>query len=307
LNVGPYQLDRRFTPTDRPTRPGAAAPGETWSATGPDGDPVFLKFGQPAAQARGISAQRFAAEVAVAERLRHPGLPCLVAQGTTVSADSAVEAGVPWAAFQAVDGQDLSHHTRPQHRLPWTLVAALGARAADALHHAHRHGVLHRDLTPSNLVWSPARDMLVVIDFGLARDTAGDDDLRTATGVLPGTMGYVAPEVLAGGLPTVASDLFSLGVALFELLACRRPWEADSLGALFRAQAQSEPPLLADLVAGLPPGLCGVVHGCLRRNPDDRPVSASALASALRGVCGAAIPPDSASMCTPSVAPGARQ
>jgi eukaryotic-like serine/threonine-protein kinase len=285
------------------------AAGQTWRAWSPDGQ-VVIKFGPTAVglDASAAVAVRFERERRTAERLQHPGLPRLVAHGRSSTHDAGVPSGLPWAAYAAVDGPDLSRYvqSQPAARLPWTRATTLLARAAEALDHAHRQGVLHRDLKPANLVWAPEGDQLMVIDFGIAgpasldepvaadpgADTGGDPHWRTATGVLPGTLGYVAHEVLAGAAHSVASDVFALGVTAFELLGGERPWQGDTPGALFRSFAQDPPLRLDERAPHLPPDLVALVLQMLDRDPRQRPTSMAAVATSLRAAGGVTpVPP----------------
>lgn len=220
---------------------------------------------------------RLRQELAAAARLRHPGIVRIHGAGHT--------RGLPWLLMDLLPGADLSRYTHPMRRLPPPVVAGIGARIADALAAAHAAGIVHRDLKPANVVIDWASDSVVLTDFGLARAA---DAARTRTGLVLGTPAYMAPELLAGQAPSPASDLYALGVMLFQLLAARLPFEASGLGELLRAVATTPAPDLPPLVppphdASLP-ALAELVRALLAKAPAQRPPSASAVAAALRAL-----------------------
>jgi serine/threonine-protein kinase len=214
-------------------------------------------------------------ELAAAAHLHHPGIVRLHRHG--------VSRGRPWLLMELLPGTDLGRYTQPARRLPVPVVAAIGARLADALACAHAAGIVHRDLKPANVMLDWASDRVVITDFGLAR---ADDAERTRTGLVLGSPAYMAPELLAGQAPTPASDLYALGVLLFQLLACRLPFEADGLGALLREVAGAPPPDLLKLVPPPPdpalPPLALVVRLLLAKQPAERPADAARAALLLR-------------------------
>ncbi len=174
--------------------------------------------------------------------------------------------------MELVAGTDLSRYTRPSHLLPERLVARLGARVALALNHAHRQGVVHRDVKPANILVDWPNDIVKLADFGIAR-WAGEP--RTRSGQALGSPDYMAPEQLAGSEVGPAADIYSLGVTLFELLCGRRPHATQSLGALLRAVAHEAPPHLRSLRPDLPELLCQTVMSALAKVPAQRPADAA--------------------------------
>lgn len=214
-------------------------------------------------------------ELAAAAALQHPGIVRLYGSGEA--------AGLPWLLMELLPGTDLTRYTQPPRRLPVPVVAAIGARLADALACAHAAGIVHRDLKPANVMLDWASDRVVITDFGLAR--AADAE-RTRTGLVLGSPAYMAPELLAGQAPAPASDLYALGVLLFELLAARLPFDAAGLGALLQQVASAPPPELLALLApphdAALPALAALVRSLLAKSPAQRPAAAAALALALR-------------------------
>ena len=217
--------------------------------------------------------ERFRREATVLHELRHPGIVSVLDAGPS-------EHGA-WMAMEAVAGCDLTRYARPARLLPPALVARIGARVAEALAHAHRRGVVHRDVKPANVLVDWTHDVVKLSDFGLARSS---EHTQTRSGVTLGSPDYMAPEQLAGSPVGPAADVYGLGATLYELLAGRRPHQADSLGALLRAVA-SEPALpLTGLSPGLDPTLCDTVMALLIKDPAQRPRDAAAVALQLWNV-----------------------
>lgn len=244
-----------------------------------DGTPVAVKalpLADPAqAQATTQSRERFLAEAQNAIGLRHPGI---VASYSAAALD-----GVGYLAMELLPGTDLSRYTRPGRLLPEPLALEIAASLAQALAYAHREGVVHRDVKPANVMFDPATQRVKLTDFGLAR---GVDAQATRSGVLLGSPAYMAPELLAGARADARSDLYALGVLLFELLTGRLPFEGASMGALLRAMAtqvpQSVQALRPDLPAAQGAALDAVLAPVLARDPAGRLADGDAWARALR-------------------------
>ncbi len=150
---------------------------------------------------------------------------------------------------------------------------------AEALDFAHSKGVVHRDLKPSNIMLLPD-GVAKVMDFGIAR--ARRFDGLTATGAFMGTPDYVSPEMIEGRGTDPRSDLYALGVVLFELLTGQRPFSGDSPFAILKKHCTEEPPPPSRLRPGIPPELEAIVLRLLRKDPEDRPASAEELVVTLR-------------------------
>jgi len=213
---------------------------------------------------------RFAAEAQALRRLHHPAIVEVLDAGFA-------DGGMAYVAMALLPGADLRRHTRPARLLPEALVLRLGADVADALAHAHALGVVHRDVKPANLVFDAATQRVWLTDFGVARL---QDGARTDTGVLVGTPAFMAPEQLAGGPASAASDVYALAATLFQLLSGALPCDAPTLGELLQAQATGAVRALAGLRADLPQALSDALSLALHRDAARRP-SASAFAHQL--------------------------
>ena len=154
-------------------------------------------------------------------------------------------------------------------------------KMAEALDYAHAHGVIHRDIKPSNILLD-AESRPVLADFGIARmaQAEGDPNL-TAAGMVMGTPAYMAPEQLSGGQLDARSDIYALGVVLYQLLAGRAPFTGDTM-AVVTAHLTKQPQALRELVSDLPPALDAVVLQALAKQPEHRFKSAGVFAQALR-------------------------
>lgn len=257
---------------------GRGATGEVHLAQPPAGEPlVALKLVRlPAQDARAGAIAQFEAAAAAARCLLHPGIVRVFHYGS--------ESDWAWHTMELVAGTDLSRYTTTARLLPEALVLRLTARLAEALAYAHRQGVVHRDVKPANVLINWAADEVKLCDFGLAR---GAWAANTATGVVPGSPAYMAPEQLAGKRAGAEADLYALGVTLFELLVGRRPHDATRMGDLLRQVAQEAAPSLLMTRPGLPKQLDDLVARLLRKVPSERPSGGDAVAAELREIAAA--------------------
>ena len=233
---------------------------------------VALKILQPGGSlARRLDArQRFEREAELVKRLQHPHIVTLHAVGESE--------GRLWLAMEVVPGCSLERFSQGQRLLAPTVVARVGEHMAQALGYAHGQGVVHRDIKPSNAILDLASGHLKLTDFGTARLLDQGD---TGTGLLLGSPAYMAPELLAGKPADAASDLYALGVLLFELLAGRRPHESASMGELLRQVAAEPAPDVRSLRPDVPVALAAAVSQLLDKRPAARPSSGAAAAAEL--------------------------
>jgi CHASE2 domain-containing sensor protein len=219
--------------------------------------------------------QRFLREAETAGRLRHPDIVTIV--------DAGEDRDLAYIAMELLSGHDLTRYTRPGHLLPVPQVLHIAARVAEALAYAHKHGVVHRDVKPANVMIDPARDQVKVTDFGIARIT---DSSKTRTGAVLGTPSYMSPEQLAGRRLDGRSDLYSLGVMLFQLLTGQLPLRGESMAALMYAIANTPAPDVRTVRPELPQTLAEVVALALEKRPEIRYADGHQLALDLHTVAG---------------------
>jgi tetratricopeptide (TPR) repeat protein len=253
------------------------------------GREVALKLVRPEHAGDVQARQRFLREARSAAVLSHPGIATVYEAG-----EAALEEGSApqlFIAQELVAGEPLSERVR-RGPLPVEEVERLAVQLAEALGEAHAHGIVHRDVKPSNLMVTP-EGRLKVLDFGLARQRAWTQELpaselqgetwsRTAPGLIVGTPAYMAPEQIAGDTLEPAADVYAAGCVLYELLAGRPPHVGASTAEVLRRSLTETPRPLGELRPEVPPGLAAIVTRALAREPRDRFASGRALADVLR-------------------------
>ncbi len=266
--------------------------------------PVALKTLLRRSRIDDPSRLRFRREAELASRLEDPGI-CPVYdtgfhEGSPYLAMRLIE-GETWARriadrrrdgaahWQIGSGSDVGATTEAEGRSPVPAkqeidaVVELALRTARTLHAAHEAGIVHRDVKPGNIMIGKD-EVPVVLDFGLARDDAPDAEMLTATGEALGTPAYMSPEQIRGGVVDRRSDIWSLGVVLFEALALRRPFDGATREALAREIVVQEPPSLRELNPGVSSDLAVVVATAMEKSPERRYATAADLAEDLRRV-----------------------
>ncbi len=214
---------------------------------------------------------RFKQELALREILQHPNLLPVLEWG--------MEGRAPWFTMPLLSGASLGELRRLVSR-PWPegLVLNLAAQALAALEHLHGHGVVHRDVKPSNLFLCDD-GTLRLIDYGIARSEDGERT-QTTTGQLVGSLRYVSPEQAQGHEIDARTDLFSLGLSLHELLSGERVYRQESNIAVITALLMEQVPSLAELREGLAPDTVSSVAWLLQKTSAARPASVQALRDA---------------------------
>ncbi|MCM2255775.1 MAG: serine/threonine protein kinase [Vicinamibacteria bacterium] len=250
---------------------GKGGMGEVWRADDLRlGQPVALKFLPEALVHDPERLARFYGEVRVAREIAHPAV-CRVH-------DIGEHEGQPFLSMEYVDGENLAALSRRIGRLPGEKALEIARQVCAGLAAAHDKGILHRDLKPENIMLD-GRGKARLTDFGLAAfaEGVGGSEVRS------GTPAYMAPEQLAGREVTVRSDLYALGLVLYELFTGRRAFDGKTLTELSRQHQEDVPPPPSTLAPDLDPAVERVILRCLEKDPARRPPSALGVSAALPG------------------------
>jgi len=214
---------------------------------------------------------RFFREAESAGRLTHPNIITVF--------DAGEDKHLAYIAMEYLPGIQLTKYTDANKLLAPSKALELCARTADALDYAHNQGVIHRDIKPANLLYNPKEDMLKISDFGVARLT---DNNRTKTGIVLGTPMYMSPEQLNAEPLTGHSDLFSLGVTLYELLTGEVPFTATNIAVLMTKITTEDPTPVSNRRPGIPPSVDSVLFKALAKKTEHRFANGAEMAVALR-------------------------
>ena len=213
---------------------------------------------------------RFFREAETAGRLNHPNIVTIY--------DVGEERGLAYIAMEYLKGRHLSDYAKSNNLLEPRKTLEIISRTAEALGFAHKQQVVHRDIKPANLMYDPSTDILKITDFGIARLSGAGS---TRTGIVLGTPSFMSPEQLEGRTVTGHSDLFSLGVSLFQLLTGQLPFTADSMTGLMQQIAEAPHPPLRAFRPDLPACVASVIDRALAKNPEARYDSGAQMAAAL--------------------------
>ena len=229
--------------------------------------PVALKVLFPELSVDRTFVERFRREAQAAANLSHPNIVPVFDWGE--------DDGSYFIVMEYVQGRPLSAVLRDPQRLSPRQIATIGAGVAAALAFAHRHGVVHRDVKPGNILITPDGDVKVT-DFGIARAMNTEESL-TQTGAVMGTAAYFSPEQAEGKGVDSRSDIYSLGVVLYEMAVGRPPFTGDSPVAVASKHVRDQPVLPRQANPTVPPALEAVIMKAMAKNPDDRYGSAEEL------------------------------
>ncbi len=234
--------------------------------------PVALKVLFPELSVDRAFVERFRREAQAAANLSHPNIVPVFDWGE--------DDGTYYIVMEYIDGQPLSQALKTGGPMPAARVAQIGARVADALAYAHRHGVVHRDVKPGNVLLT-SDEQVKVTDFGIARAVNTEESL-TQTGAVMGTATYFSPEQAEGVGVDARSDIYSLGVVLYEMVAGRPPFLGDSPVAVASKHVREQPPPLRDLSPTVPPALEAIIARAMAKSADLRYQSAADLRADLQ-------------------------
>ncbi len=236
-----------------------------------------------------LLGQAVTSDPRVVERFRREGETLAQLRDEhTIAAYEVGEApdGSLYIVMELLHGESLYEQFRSRGALPWRRVASIGAQVCSSLSEAHALGIIHRDLKPANIHLEHRNgnpDFVKVLDFGIAKiiaDGGLDATELTQAGQMIGTFDYMAPEQMVGGQCTPATDIYTLGIVLYEMVTGRRPFAgASSPTAMLAALLTENPPALD--VPGVPPELERILFKCLEREPQNRYETADELAADL--------------------------
>lgn len=215
--------------------------------------------------------ERFFREAETAGRLQHQNIVTIF--------DAGEEHDLAYIAMEFLKGKDLLDVTKGGQLLPTAKVLSIVARVAEALAYAHKQNVVHRDIKPANIMYDPDSDTVKVTDFGIARIT---DSSKTKTGLVLGTPSFMSPEQLAGKKVDGRSDLYSLGVMLFQMLAGVLPFRGDSMAELMYKIANEPAPDIRAIRHEVPARLADIVALSLSKKPETRYQDGDQFAADLR-------------------------
>jgi serine/threonine-protein kinase len=227
---------------------------------------------------------RFRREARSVAQLSHPNIVTVIDRGE--------DEGRQYIVFEYVDGESLKQFVDRSGPLPARRVIELGLQTADALAFAHQHGLVHRDVKPQNVLINGDGEAKVT-DFGIARSLDVEHGV-TQTGTVLGTSNYLSPEQARGQTVTPATDVYSLGVVLFELLTGEVPFPGENFVAVAMKHINEPPPSLLERRPDVPARLVYAIERALAKDPDDRFPSMDAFAAELRACLGDLDEPDAA-------------
>jgi serine/threonine-protein kinase len=244
----------------------------------PTGAEVVIKLPHLATAGDLAAFNRYRREIEVAAGLDHPGLQRL---------RSAPNAS--YMVLDYVEGRTLRAYLTELGRLPVDEVLRIGVQLVDALQYVHERGVIHRDLKPDNVLIGPDGHVTLT-DFGIALRLSSRRLTFSRLSNAVGTPDYMAPEQVRGQRGDARTDVYALGVMLYELLTGVVPYPADDALEAMRRKGETDPPVVRRLRPETPPALEAIVYRCVRRRPEERYQSMAALAHDLAHMDGVVIP-----------------
>ncbi len=264
LLAGRYRFERRIA---------VGGMAEVWEAIDQVLDrPVAIKVLHPHLVGDQAFVERFRREAIAAARLTHPSIVAIY--------DTHSSEGEEAIVMELVRGVSLRKHLDDHGTLPPAEAVTIGARVAEALATAHRAGLVHRDIKPANILLCED-ERVMVADFGIAKLTDAD---HTTEGTVLGTAKYLAPEQVSGTAVDARTDLYSLGIVLYEMVCGRVPFSGDTDTATVLARLHQDPVPPRRIRPEIPPALEAVILHALQREADARPPSADALRTELLAV-----------------------
>ncbi|MDX1523141.1 MAG: FHA domain-containing serine/threonine-protein kinase [Anaerolineae bacterium] len=219
---------------------------------------------------------RFEREARAVAQLRHRNILMVYEYGKAE--------GLPYIAMEYVEGGSLEDYLVGKP-MEWIRVVSISMGIAEALHFAHQHGIIHRDVKPSNILM-PQDDWPLLADFGLVKVSEDADRALTATGTIMGTPAYIAPEQARGEKIGPHADMYSLGVIMFEMITGRLPFEYENANYLMLAHIQETPPSPRSINPLCPQDLEEIILKTIEKSPEDRFADLQEMINALRKTIG---------------------
>jgi serine/threonine-protein kinase len=215
--------------------------------------------------------QRFQREANTAGRLKHPNIVTIY--------DVGEEQGLSYIAMDYLEGEPMSGFIKKDKLLPVETVLEMAAQVAEALHYAHSNNVIHRDIKPENIIYNKQTGTPTVTDFGVASLTNAN---ATKTGIVLGSPSYMSPQQVSGERLDGRSDLYSLGVTVFQLLTGTLPFKAESLSNLMYKIATEKHPDIRKIREDLPNYIATMINKAMQKDLDKRYTDGNQMAAALR-------------------------
>lgn len=232
--------------------------------------PVAIKTLKPGIAADEGTLRRFFDEARIVNRIRHEN----IVEVTDLASEPG---GLSYMVMELLQGRTLTDAIREAGRIPPERTARIAAQIADAMAAAHAIDVVHRDLKPDNVFLirrAGSSDYVKVLDFGISRlKRPPGDKSATQTGALIGTPAYMAPEQASGEKVTAATDIYALGVILFQMVTGRLPFEGASLPEIMYGHLKLEPPKVSDISPDVPAAMTELIAAALHKQPEKRPPS----------------------------------
>lgn len=238
---------------------------------------IAIKVMHPSRASDPVARHRFICESRATAAVEHPHVVTIYQVGE-IDAGGAGH-GLPYIVMQFLQGSTLGAYRATMDRVRLLEALRIGREIADGLCGAHRRGLIHRDIKPENIFLDGPERQVKIIDFGLARDVAEDPVAAhlTTDGAVVGTPAYMSPERIGRQPIDIRSDIFGLGVVLYELLAGRLPFEGVTMMAMLVDIARGSPPALSSVAAAVPADVSNLVMRMIAHDPGQRPASAGAV------------------------------
>jgi serine/threonine protein kinase len=224
-----------------------------------------------------VSRKRFLRESKTAASINHPSIVTIYQIGE--------HDNLPYIAMQYIDGPNLSEYrTQSGGAIPIPEVVRIGREISEGLAAAHQKNLVHRDIKPDNILLEGLQHHVRIIDFGLAHETGNEESRLTVNNSVIGTPAYMSPERIGTDEVDAKSDLFGLGVILYEMISGKLPFDGKSMVSILAAISRGKPTAINTAVPGMPKDLAILIMQLLSNDRDERPVDAHSVVEQLRAI-----------------------